>query len=214
MSEEPVVIQCHICDRPTLATLRGSWNIIPEGDEDFDPIGYLLVSCDRCRSAQLLEQEADHGQDGDLLERIWPEDANGKSLSSSIPHAVSREMREAHACFKAKLYTATAVMVRRTLEGMCADQGVDRKRPLFKGLEELRDAGKIEGRLFDWAQALRVIGNQGAHFSTESVGREDAEDSLALAEAILDYIYVFTAKYEEFQKRRAVKATKPPNRAA
>jgi hypothetical protein len=47
-----------------------------------------------------------------------------------------------------------------------------------------------------------VLGNQGAHFSDESVSREDAADALSLAEALLNYIYVFTAKYEEFQNRR------------
>ncbi|MEU1276770.1 DUF4145 domain-containing protein [Streptomyces sp. NPDC005805] len=111
-------------------------------------------------------------------------------------------MREARACFSAKLYTATAVMVRRTLEGMCVDQGTT-KKVLFQALGELRDANKIEGRLFEWAQALRVLGNQGAHFSKDAVGREDASDALELAEALLDYIYVFTAKYEEFEKRRS-----------
>ncbi|MFH9178103.1 DUF4145 domain-containing protein [Streptomyces albogriseolus] len=170
---------------------------------------YLLVSCDRCRSAQLLEMHLGLEEADDILERVWPE-VTGGSLSGSIPSAVAREMREAHACFKAKLYTATAVMVRRTLEGMCADQGTTPRKPLFKGLEELRDTGKIEGRLFDWAQALRVIGNQGAHFSTEPVSREDAEDALALAEAVLDYIYVFTSQYDEFQKRRAARSTKAP----
>jgi hypothetical protein len=92
-------------------------------------------------------------------------------------------------------------MVRRTLEGMCIDQGTQ-KKVLFQALQELRDNGKIEGRLFDWAQALRVLGNQGAHFSKEAVSREDAADALSLAEALLNYIYVFTAKYEEFQSRR------------
>ncbi len=111
-------------------------------------------------------------------------------------------MREARACFSAKLYTAAAVMVRRTLEGMCIDQGTGKKQ-LFAALSDLRDAKKIEGRLFDWAQALRALGNQGAHFSKEAVGREDAQDALELAEALLDYIYVFTAKYDEFQQRRA-----------
>ncbi|MGW5043876.1 DUF4145 domain-containing protein [Streptomyces griseoluteus] len=86
-------------------------------------------------------------------------------------------MREPRACFNAKLYTAAAVTVRRTLEGMCVDQGTDKKQ-LFAALGELRDANKIEGRLFDWAQALRVLGNQGAHFSKEPVSREDAQDAL------------------------------------
>lgn len=177
----------------------------PEGDEDFEPLIYTLVSCDKCRTPQLLKQMSEFEVDGswDWTDpvREWPGGAS-EPLSPSIPPAIAREMREARACFSAKLYTATAVMVRRTLEGMCVDQGTS-KKVLFAALGELRDANKIEGRLFDWAQALRVLGNQGAHFSKEAVGREDAQDALQLAEALLDYIYVFTAKYEEFQQRRA-----------
>lgn len=133
--------------------------------------------------------------------REWPSDES-RSVNSNIPRPIARELREARACFRAKLYTATAVMVRRTLEGMCVDQGTQ-KKALFQALRELKDADKIEGRLFEWAQALRALGNQGAHFSKEAVSREDAGDALALAEALLDYIYVFTTKYDEFQKRRS-----------
>ncbi|MFE2934462.1 DUF4145 domain-containing protein [Streptomyces sp. NPDC059278] len=143
----------------------------------------------------------------DLLQMVWPKSSAG-DLNSAIPNSLIREMREAHSCFKAKAYTAAAVMVRRTLEGMCAEQGTTPKKPLFQGLKELRDSGRIEGRLFDWAQALRVIGNQGAHFSTAVVTREDAEDALALAEALLDYVYVFTARYADFEQRQASRPAK------
>ncbi|MGW8952655.1 DUF4145 domain-containing protein [Streptomyces sp. NPDC055709] len=201
----PVLIQCPYCEAPTLGTQRGAWEIAPEGEDEFSPTLYTLVSCDKCRAPQLLVQTSEL-KAGDYWgwtepNREWPSDSSGP-LSPSIPQAIAREMREARACFSAKLYTATAVMVRRTLEGMCVDQGTS-KKALFAALGELRDANKIEGRLFEWAQALRVLGNQGAHFSKEAVSREDARDALELAEALLDYIYVFTAKYEEFQKRRS-----------
>ncbi|MYZ10265.1 DUF4145 domain-containing protein [Streptomyces sp. SID2999] len=204
-SPPPMLIQCSRCDAPALGTERGTWTITPEGDEEFEPTLYTLVSCDKCRAPQLLVQssEMEGGNAWGWTDpvREWPSDSAGP-LSPSIPRAIAREMREARACFTAKLYTATAVMVRRTLEGMCVDQGTG-KKALFAALGELRDANKIEGRLFDWAQALRVLGNQGAHFSKEAVSREDAGDALELAEALLDYIYVFTAKYDEFQQRRA-----------
>ncbi|MGW6212763.1 DUF4145 domain-containing protein [Streptomyces sp. NPDC055109] len=208
-SPPPLLIQCSHCDGHALSTQQGTYELAPEGDEDFEPLLYTLVSCDKCRTPQLLRQESVMVAGGHWgwtdATREWPSSASAP-LSPSIPSSIAREMSEARACFRAKLYTATAVMVRRTLEGMCVDQGTS-KKALFAALGELRDANKIEGRLFDWAQALRALGNQGAHFSKEAVGREDAQDALELAEALLDYIYVFTAKYEEFQQRRT-KASK------
>lgn len=43
--------------------------------------------------------------------------------------------------------------------------------------------------------------NQGAHYTGESVSRDDAEDSLAFTEALLDHVYVLRKRFEEFQKR-------------
>jgi len=91
-------------------------------------------------------------------------------------------------------------MVRRTLEGLCIDHAC--KKQLVAALEDLRDRGIIEGRLFEWAQALRVLGNVGAHYSETTVTRQDALDALALTEAILDYVYILGRQFEEFQSRR------------
>lgn len=60
----------------------------------------------------------------------------------------------------------------------------------------------IEGRLLDWAQELRVLGNEAAHFTGNPVSRQDAQDALELAEALMDYLYVFTAPFNEFKSRR------------
>lgn len=110
-------------------------------------------------------------------------------------------MDEARACFGAKAYTATVVMVRRKLEGVCADHKITR-HPLQKALAEMAAKGLIDGRLSKWADGLRVIGNEGAHYTGNKVSPEDARDALALAEAMLDYMYVRTAQFEEFQARR------------
>ncbi|MEU1597670.1 DUF4145 domain-containing protein [Streptomyces sp. NPDC005708] len=94
-------------------------------------------------------------------------------------------------------------MVRRTLEGVCSEQGVSgangRSKPLVKMLEQLKNEGKIDGRLLEWAQELRVLGNQGAHFTGTGVSREDAADGLALVEALLDYLHVLAAQFTVFK---------------
>src|SRR5260370_42497354 len=122
-------------------------------------------------------------------------------MSSKIPESLRLEHKEARACFSNGSYTATVVMVRRTLEGVCAENGV-KKQPLIKALQQLEKDGLIEGRLLEWAEELRVLGNDGAHFTGRRVSREDAQDALALAEALLDYLYVFSAQFAEFKQRR------------
>lgn len=92
-------------------------------------------------------------------------------------------------------------MVRRTLEGVCSAHEIKRK-PLYAALDEMRSLGLIEGRLLEWAQELRVLGNDAAHFTGKTVSRDDAEDALTLAEALMDYLYVFSAQFEKFRARR------------
>lgn len=191
------LLACPHCDAPSLFDEWAIYHDVPHPDQDVSPARYTLLGCLACRQPQLWKDPVGPDDEGDG-QRLWPQVT---ALAPDIPASIARELVEAHACFDAKLYTAAAVMVRRTLEGMCIEQGT-KKSNLFQALQELRDDGIIEGRLFDWAQALRVLGNQGAHFSEESVSREDAADALSLAEAVLNYIYVFTVKYQEFQRRR------------
>ena len=91
-------------------------------------------------------------------------------------------------------------MARRTLEGTCADQGITRGS-LAARLKKLHDKGTIDQTLTEWADALRVIGNVGAHYSETTVSRQDADDALAFAEALLDHIYVLRQRFDEFKTR-------------
>lgn len=193
---------CPHCEKPTLATVESE---AQGGGEHEPPYILELARCGTCGDPFLLiEEDYGDGWDGDPAV-AWPKQQ--RPLSIQIPEALRREHEEARQCFSSKAYTATAVMVRRTLEGVCFDQGMsgagDRPKPLFKMLEQMKDEGKIDGRLFEWAQALRVLGNQGAHFTGTSVSREDAADGLALAEALLDYLYVLSAQFNAFKARRA-----------
>lgn len=73
----------------------------------------------------------------------------------------------------------------------------------MRRLEQLKESGKIDGRLLEWSQALRLLGNEGAHFSEKVVTEDDAADALALAEALMDYLYVYSTQFEKFKQRRA-----------
>ncbi|MBB6473617.1 YbaK/EbsC family protein [Sphaerisporangium rubeum] len=131
---------------------------------------------------------------------LWPE--AGRPASGEPPGHLRAELADAKACVRAGAHSSAVVAVRRLLEGVCADHGVTAV-PLSAALRELRRRGLIEGRLLVWAEELRVIGNQAAHIRAGRVRAEDAADAVVLAEALLDYLYVYTPKYRELRNRRA-----------
>jgi hypothetical protein len=97
-------------------------------------------------------------------------------------------------------------MVRRALEATCAEHGV-KERTLAASLRSLKEKDLINGTLVEWADALRVLGNEGAHYTGKAVNREDAEDALAFADALIDYMYVLRLRFDQFKHRRAQSGT-------
>ena len=99
-----------------------------------------------------------------------------------------------------------------TLEAACALNGI-RERTLQHSLAKMKDQGHIDGRLWEWAETLRAVRNSAAHYDTNVISKQDAEDSIAFSEALLDYLHVLTARFEALKKRRAKKpatAKAPP----
>jgi hypothetical protein len=197
--ERTVVAQCSQCDKAIMATEVGTVEYVVFGPRE----RATLFRCNTCGHPLLYEENVDPFDDESTVwmvgSRLWPEPR--RSLSREVPLVLRREFNQAQKCFMAQAYTATAVMVRRTLEGVCVENKISEKI-LARALRKMHDEGLIDSRLFEWAQALRVLGNEGAHFTGREVNKEDAADALALAEALLDYMYVLSAKFQEFQQRR------------
>lgn len=194
-----VAIACTSCDEKVTASVRGSYL-----NEEYE-VEVLLLECQECHNASLHLSEfvpdpSTNSYRSSITRRLWPNPP--RELSDAVPLDLRREYGQARICFEARAYTAAAVMVRRTLEGVCIENGIDDK-PLVRGLQKMRSDGLIDEKLFEWAQALRVLGNEGAHYSKKQVSQEDAQDALELAEALLDYLYVLTAKFRQFQQRRS-----------
>jgi hypothetical protein len=198
--ERTQLLYCPFCEKPVIAIelARAEW-LGPDRDPPLEY--YIFLRCTSCYKPLLVMQELWDTEGGDPEEpvRLWP---SPPRLSYEIPQSLRREVTEARSCFDTKAYTATVVMVRRTLEGVCADHGVT-KRPLNNALKEMGSLNLLDGDLLTWADELRVLGNEGAHYTGLPVSREDAKDALSLAEAVLDYIYVLRKQFKEFQKRRS-----------
>ena len=140
--------------------------------------------------------------DGDKWDKpvlLYPSPA--KYTNPDVPRLISAAFDEAQNCLKTKAYTATAIMARKTLEGICADMKVQ-DRSLVKSLKNLKDKDLIDERLLEWANELRLSGNEAAHDVQVTISEADAKDILDLTAAILDYLYSFKNKFESFKARR------------
>lgn len=188
---------CPVCGEPTKSEVHGRVeHYIPD---EGPPAEFVLLQCDHegCLAPIVqVREDWGGGYESDPPGIYYP---SPRRLSLAVPREIQAEYSEARKCFDAKAYRAAVVMVRRTLEGTCVDQGAT-KKTLAANLQEMKESGKIDGVLAEWANLLRITGNAGAHFGKE-VTAQDAEDALDFAEALIDHIYVLRARFDEFKAR-------------
>lgn len=170
--------------------------------EQGPPIKYSFLKCPKCWAPFLVFQENyGDGWDDDPYRIFPPQD---KRVNPSFPEPIKNAYQEALACFKSKAFTATLIMCRKTLEGICSAHGITVKN-LGESLKEMKINGIIENKLFEWAEALRISGNEAAHDVNITVSSQDAKDIIEFTDALLEYVFTFRDKFDEFKKRRSMK---------
>jgi Domain of unknown function (DUF4145) len=201
-----MILECHFCeamvDAKEIAQYEYYLQYEPGSTVPWNT-RVTLVKCPICDGPMLACQD-----DSDPCVvgwgnpvRIYPE--MDRQFSTSVPKSIREAFTEARTCFRAKAFTAAAIMCRKTLEGICLVHGVKSSDSLAAQLNKLKDNGTIEKSLFEWAEALRTMGNEAAHGVGSVISPEDARDTLEFTEALIEYIFTYRDKFEEFKKRRA-----------
>ncbi|MEU0509277.1 DUF4145 domain-containing protein [Amycolatopsis sp. NPDC006125] len=143
-----------------------------------------------------------YGEDGvSFSDPIWLYPAVD-DLNPRVPSVLSIELAEAKRLALAGFNLPAVLMCGRVLEGLAQLHGI-KERNLMSSLHSLQKRGLIDHGMREWASELRVLRNIAAHFGhREEINREDVDDAIALTEAILDYVYVYATRFEEFKARR------------
>jgi hypothetical protein len=111
--------------------------------------------------------------------------------STNIPTAVTQAMEEAIKCHATECYMASAVMVRKTLEELCADRGAEGDN-LKQRVAALGDKVVLPKDLLDGLDDLRLLGNDAAHVESkeyDNIGKEEVEIGIEFATEVLKATY-------------------------
>jgi hypothetical protein len=167
-------------------------------------IKYSFAKCIRCSGPLLVQQE----MEVDYNTIYW---GNAKNLypqtdfhiNPIIPDKLREILVESIQCYRSKAYTATTIMCRRALEGFCILKDAKEKN-LALSIKKLRTEGIINEQLFEWANELRLLGNEAAHNIEIVFSATDARDTLDFTIAIFDFTYSFKDKFEKFKNRTQI----------
>jgi hypothetical protein len=193
-----------------LLTFSGSVVVSHDGSHRRDGIDQVSsLICRNCGQGTVVVEEQWVG-DHPVRERMtggmlswrgfhwWPLPQAKKS--ADVPSDIADALAEAATALAAGCYRASAVMARRTLEAVTADQG-ESNGTLATRLAALSSKGVLQPTLGDWAKEVRLVGNTGAHFDPiDTVPKEDAEQLLSFVQELLRYLYELPA---ELNRRRS-----------
>ena len=193
-----MLLECSICE--AIVETQEIANYVDADPNDPFTGKWTFSKCPRC-TLPLLALQVDYGDgfQADMPTRVYP--ARNRTLGHSVPKSIRDAFDEASVCFRAKAHTACAIMCRKTLEGLCEEHGA-KERSLSGSLKKLKDTGVIDSRLFEWAEALRTLGNEAAHGVHSIISAQDAKDILEFTEALAEYVFTYRDKFESFRKRR------------
>jgi hypothetical protein len=126
--------------------------------------------------------------------------------ATNIPSAVVEAMGEAIICHSQECYIAAAIMVRKTLEELCADRGAEGAN-LKERITALGEKVVLPKDLLEGLDDLRLLGNDAAHIESRefnNVGQEEVEVGIEFAKEVLKATYQYS---DLLTRLRALKAT-------
>lgn len=126
------------------------------------------------------------------------------SLPDEVPLPLQRALGDAINSYNAGIYSATATLGRRALEGLfksISGNSCDRAR-LHDLIEESKKNPEISKPIVEISHAVREGGNLGAHFDLErEADEETARHIVELVIYLVGYFYLIPKKVQELEMR-------------
>lgn len=188
-----VDIQCGWCGRAIAAERFGpaytyGQPIYQAGSISAGIAALFVCPRDLClRPSVLLFMVEREGGAGLLLFDVVEQHPRGRAEKmDGLPEAMQMDRLEAWSCFYGGDLRASVIMgraaIQRAVRSLAATGG-----GLQAEINHLHETGKITKDLKEWADEVRIAGNDAAHPETlNEIDREDAAESLRFMEAFLE----------------------------
>lgn len=174
---------------------------LQDGTQNDIPSTYYVTTCETCHGILVyfdlgdqIDQIGTH--DFTLADLTWPQK---KTLHKAVPKHI-RDIYEEAAMIQEMSPDAFAVQIRRALEAICGDRGVEEQN-LQTSLKSLAERGEIPPVLAEFTDVLRLLGNIGAHWTGQRVHPLQTTALDDFFRAIVEYIYVAPSKLKEFKDK-------------
>ena len=213
MEEEALHSYCTNCNSQVELTEECNYRIttpdvggmhFPPEDRPLNIEVYLLLRCPKCSSPftflrQYNEIPAEHITESAEPQQLYPN--TSEIPLENVPHTIKKAYEDAFQAYKVGLYAPSVLMCRKTLEAICFEKGVTTGN-LEKKLSELKEKEIIDGNIYEWADSLRLIGNEAAHELLPNISKQDCRDTIDFTESVILMTFVLSNKFEEFKERR------------
>ena len=126
--------------------------------------------------------------------------------STDIPRSVVDTLEEAITCHANECYVAAAIMVRRTLEEICADKDASGKN-LKKRIESLCNKIVLPKELIEGMDDLRLLGNDAAHIEArvfQNIAKKELEIAIKFTKELLKAVYQYSSLLNELKSLKNV----------
>lgn len=131
-------------------------------------------------------------------EHIWPE-ITDLAAPRHTPDAVANRFIEGEDAYRRKRWNSAVAMYRSALDiATKALEGVPEKLSFYKRLIWLHENHQITQQMKDWADHVRVDGNDALH-DPEEFGEQDARPLRLFTETFLRYLYELPGEVAEFR---------------
>lgn len=167
----------------------------------------IYCICETC-NAPVLYNDVDPAENG----AAWPSLAypSVTEYGREVPLNIRITYEQAVKC-KSHSPIAFAVLIRKAVEGICDDRGIERRGNLQARLKRLAERGNIPPVLAKMTDVLRTLGNAAAHEGPHAVTVPMTWSIEEFFKAVVEYVYVAPARLAEFEASLAKTHLTSPN---